>query len=158
MSLSAPAPLITSLSTTSQAPSRCPTPPPARPHPRSLLTPALLPHLATLQSLESSLSQDLHALLSDRSTLDTAHTQLRKLLPRIQAVEGEVSGVNDAGGEEGLVGRIGKVNEIAERIGGKVRGLDEELLRVREAGERLNEVMELKVRLRRAQRGEGGGR
>ncbi|KAL7411046.1 COG4 transport protein-domain-containing protein [Mrakia frigida] len=126
-------------------------PPPAeatRPHPRSLLTPALLPHLATLQSLESSLSQDLHALLSDRSTLDTAHTQLRKLLPRIQAVEGEVSGINQhGGGEEGLVGRIGKVNEIAERIGGKVRGLDEELLRVREAGERLNEVMELKTSL-----------
>lgn len=46
-----------------------------------------------------------------------------------------------------MVGRIGKVNEIAERIGGKVRGLDEELLRVREAGERLNEVMELKVSL-----------
>ena len=37
------------------------------------------------------------------------------------------------------------MNEIAERIGGKVRGLDEELLRVREASERLNEVMELKV-------------
>lgn len=61
-----------------------------------------------------------------------------------------MSGINQhGGGEEGLVGRIGKVNEIAERIGGKVRGLDEELLRVREAGERLNEVMELKVSLYR---------
>lgn len=81
-------------------------------------------------------------------------------------MEGEVSGINGehvgGGEEEGLVGRIGKVNEIAERIGGKVRGLDEELLRVREAGERLNEVMELKVRTTRAtdkaKKGEGGRR
>ena len=49
------------------------------------------------------------------------------------------------------------MNEIAERIGGKVRGLDEELLRVREAGERLNEVMELKVSLE-ASRGREGRR
>jgi hypothetical protein len=45
------------------------------------------------------------------------------------------------------VTRIGRVNEIAERVGGKVRDLDLELQRVREASERLGEVMELKANL-----------
>jgi uncharacterized protein YoxC len=71
---------------------------------------------------------------------------LHQLLPRIELVESEVNGVNGTGDDAGLVQRIGKVNEIAERIGGKVRDLDLELLRVKEASERLNEVMELKVR------------
>lgn len=117
----------------------------SRSHPRDLLSPALLPHLASLQILESAVSNDLHTLLSDRSTIDEAHARLRQLLPRIQRIEGEVNGGAGTAGKEGLVDRIGKVNEIAERIGGKVRGLDLELLRVREASERLNEVMELKV-------------
>lgn len=127
-----------------------PTPQPeassSRPHPRTLLSSELLPHLSTLQSLESALSQDLHALLSDRTAIDSAHTRLHQLLPRIELVESEVNGVNGTGDDAGLVQRIGKVNEIAERIGGKVRDLDLELLRVKEASERLNEVMELKVR------------
>lgn len=135
-----------------------------RPHPRTLLSSALLPHLATLQSLESTLSQELHGLLSDRTVIDSAHTNIKRLLPRIVQVEAEVGSDEGRDGldrygyqtssklvggdrKEGLLKRVGVVNEIAERVGGKVRGLDLELKRVREAAERLNEVMELKVRL-----------
>lgn len=118
----------------------------SRPHPRTLLSSALLSHLSTLQSLESSISQDLHTLLSDRTPINSAHAGLRSLLPQIELVESQVSGVNGSR-EEGLVSRIGRVNEIAERVGGKVRDLDLELQRVREASDRLGEVMELKASL-----------
>ncbi|CED83209.1 Golgi transport complex COD1 protein [Phaffia rhodozyma] len=141
-------------------PSVDPPPGPSRVHPRTLLSSALLPHLATLQTLESTLSQDLHALLSDRTTIDSAHTNIKKLLPRIEQVEAEVGSDEHGDGtsrggqlgrsaekKEGLLKRIGVVNEIAERVGGKVRGLDLELKRVREAVDRLNEVMELKTSL-----------
>jgi hypothetical protein len=121
-----------------------PSPPPARPHPRTLLPADLLPHLSLLQSLETSLSQALTTSLSDRSVLHSSHTRLSALVPRIDAVDLELSGRDGQG--KGLKGRIEVVNEIAERVGGKVRGLDLELKRVKEANERLNEVIELKVR------------
>lgn len=130
---------------------------PSRPHPRTLLPAELLPHLSQLQTVESSLSHALSLALADRSVLAAAHSRLAALLPRIDAVDLELSGHQQqqqqgggggpgAGDKAGLKGRIEVVNDIAERVGGKVRGLDLELKRVREANDRLNEVMELKVR------------
>jgi hypothetical protein len=121
---------------------------PSRPHPRTLLPAELLPHLSHLQTLESGLSHSLSQALADRSVLAASHSRLAALLPRIDAVDLELSGRAGAEGEgsKGLKGRIEVVNGIAERVGGKVRGLDLELKRVREANERLTEVIELKVR------------
>lgn len=47
--------------------------------------------------------------------------------------------------DEGLVERIRKVWDTSERVGGKVRRLDEEVGRVREATDIVTEVLELKV-------------
>lgn len=46
---------------------------------------------------------------------------------------------------EGLVPRVNKVWETSERVGGKVRKLDDEIGRVREAADVVTEVLELKV-------------
>lgn len=148
-----------------------PPPPPQqqRPHPRTLLPSELLPHLASLEAVESGLAQDLANALGDRSVLSSAHSRLAALIPRIDAVDIELSGSGSGGSRRegadgtegdnvagsskrhhaeagGLKGRIEVVNGIADRVGGKVRGLDLELKRVREANDRLSEVIELKVR------------
>lgn len=46
---------------------------------------------------------------------------------------------------EGLVARVNRVWETSERVGGKVRKLDDEIGRVREATDVVTEVLELKV-------------
>jgi hypothetical protein len=48
--------------------------------------------------------------------------------------------------DEGLVSRVNRVWETSERVGGKVRKLDDEIGRVREAADVVTEVLELKVR------------
>jgi hypothetical protein len=47
--------------------------------------------------------------------------------------------------DEGLVERVRKVWDTSERVGGKVRRLDEEVGRVKEATDIVTEVLELKV-------------
>jgi hypothetical protein len=44
-----------------------------------------------------------------------------------------------------LSDKVSLTAQTAERVGGRVRSLDEEMRRVREAGERVGQVMELKV-------------
>jgi hypothetical protein len=51
----------------------------------------------------------------------------------------------DLGVDEGLVERVRKVWDTSERVGGKVRRLDEEVGRVKEATDIVTEVLELKV-------------
>jgi hypothetical protein len=63
---------------------------------------------------------------------------------------GEAYDVTDVFGGEageglGLVERVTRVWETSERVGGKVRRLDEEISRVREATDIVTEVLELKV-------------
>jgi predicted nuclease with TOPRIM domain len=45
---------------------------------------------------------------------------------------------------EGLVSRVSRVYETSERVGGKVRRLDEEIGRVRQSADVVTEVLELK--------------
>lgn len=64
--------------------------------------------------------------------------------------EGSASGYGNGDGadgedREGLVERIRRVWETSERVGGKVRKLDTEISRVKEAVDIVTEVMELKV-------------
>jgi hypothetical protein len=47
--------------------------------------------------------------------------------------------------DPGLVSRVSRVWETSERVGGKVRKLDDEIGRVREAADVVTEVLELKV-------------
>lgn len=52
---------------------------------------------------------------------------------------------DDVFDEGGLVQRVERVWDTSERVGGKVRRLDEEVGRVREATDVVTEVLELKV-------------
>jgi hypothetical protein len=55
-------------------------------------------------------------------------------------------GLQDGDGDDGdgLVARVSRVWETSERVGGKVRKLDDEIGRVREAADVVTEVLELK--------------
>jgi hypothetical protein len=127
-------------------------------------------HLAALTARESELTTALNDLVSNRDTLDDAIDRLQGLVPLVQEIAVEVdgrpanpsiiapysawqhggepdsSGFELAIGEEGLVDRVARVWETSERVGGKVRKLDTEVSRVREAAERVTAVLELKVR------------
>lgn len=138
--------------------------------PRQITSPAQISaQLALLSKRESELSLALNALVSDRSSLDGAMARLKVLGTDVQVLAREIDGPNQAGPsrggalglgngiaqsvtgdpfyqeDEGLVERVRRVWETSERVGGKVRKLDEEVGRVRESTEIVTEVLELKV-------------
>lgn len=138
--------------------------------PRQITSPAQISaQLALLSKRESELSLALNALVSDRSSLDGAMARLKVLGTDVQVLAREIDGPNQAGPsragalglgngnaqsvtgdpfyqeDEGLVERVRRVWETSERVGGKVRKLDEEVGRVRESTEVVTEVLELKV-------------
>lgn len=109
-----------------------------RPNPRTLTTlPDILASLATLEQEETEVSTALAELLSDREPVVNALTRLHALVPRLNELHDEASL---------LSGTVSATAKTADRVGGRVRSLDEEMKRVREAGERVGQVMELKVR------------
>lgn len=136
-------------------------------HPSALAT-----HSEALTARSNELSIALNAALTDRAPIDDALARLRALVPDVRTVRSLVDGrepptekrtVGRFGyGEDeedenerarmrdGFVGRVTRVWETSERVGGKVRRLDGRVGRVREAVDRLGEVVELKVSLDRA--------
>lgn len=132
-------------------------------------------HLAALTARESQLTAALNDLVSNRDTLDDAIDRLRSLVPRIKDLSVEVDGrpaqpgsatpfaswphadlpdrlaLEGAMGEEGLADRVSRVWETSERVGGKVRKLDTEVSRVKQAADRVTAVLELKVGRARVQ-------
>ena len=142
--------------------STLPTPLPTRPatpqslDPRSITSPEqIAAQLALLAKRESDLALSLNQLVSDRSSIEGALSQLQELGEDVYRLSLQVDGpapVNGLGikGEDpfdegGLVQRIKRVWDTSERVGGKVRRLDEEVGRVREATDIVTEVLELKV-------------
>ena len=109
-----------------------------RPSPLTLTTlPQVLSALSSLESEEAELSNSLSALLRDHEPIQNALARLQSLLPRVDELHAEASA---------LSGKVSVTARTAERVGGRVRTLDEEMRRVREASDRLQQVMELKVR------------
>jgi hypothetical protein len=107
--------------------------------PRTLTTlPDVLSCLSALQSEEAEVSNALTDLLNAREPVLASLTHLRSLLPELDGLQGEAHKFAD---------KVSRTATTADRIGGKVRSLDEEMSRVKEAGERVNRVIELKVRL-----------
>jgi len=131
--------------------------------------------LALLTRREADLTLALNALISDRAQVDNALLHLGELAREVDALSVQVDGTNSATAtaavtsprqrngpqvgalgvqglsglgleeEEGLVARVNRVWETSERVGGKVRKLDDEIGRVREAADVVTEVLELKV-------------
>ncbi|WVR05978.1 hypothetical protein IAU60_003006 [Kwoniella sp. DSM 27419] len=136
-------------------------------NPRAITNPEqIAAQLALLTRRESELSLSLNALVADRAQIDQALTRLSELGSEVGHLASEVDGVpsrntafgvfkglglqtNGHGEEgedmsEGLLDRVSRVWETSERVGGKVRRLDDEIGRVREATDIVTEVLELK--------------
>ncbi|WWD17778.1 hypothetical protein CI109_102219 [Kwoniella shandongensis] len=157
----------------SVASSSQPTPLPTRPPSPTLLDPRAITHpdqitaqLALLTRREAELSLSLNALVADRAQIDGALGHLKDLGTEVEKLASQVDGsrgnalfgVGQPRGiglqpnghdlyeeeDDGLVERVRRVWETSERVGGKVRRLDEEVGRVREATDIVTEVLELK--------------
>lgn len=133
---------------------------------------ALATHADALAARSNELSIALNAALTDRAPVDDALARLRALVPDVRHVRSLVDGAepprdkraagrfgygDDEDDEDerarlrdGFVGRVARVWETSERVGGKVRRLDGRVGRVREAVDRLGQVVEFKVSLRRS--------
>lgn len=115
-----------------------PIPPAQRPAPSTLTSlPQVLSALSSLESEEAELSNSLSALLADQRPILASLARLQSLLPRIDDLHAEAFALSH---------KVSVTAGTAERVGGRVRTLDEEMRRVREASDRVQQVMELKVR------------
>ena len=110
---------------------------PTRPSPDSLTTlPEILSSLSLLESEEAELSKTLQELLANRDPVVSSLSRLHNLLPQLDELRTDAYL---------LTRKVSVTAETADRIGGRVRALDEEMRRVREAGDRVAQVMDLKV-------------
>jgi hypothetical protein len=108
-----------------------------RQDPKSLTNlPEVMSCLSLLQYDEADLSTSLTDLLSAQAPLVASLSRLQALEPRLDELHL---------GASLLSHKVSFTAKTAQRIGGRVRSLDEEMSRVREAGERVGQVMELKV-------------
>ena len=109
----------------------------SRPSPDSLTTlPEILSSLSLLESEEAELSSTLQELLANRDPVVSSLSRLHNLLPQLDELRTDAY----------LLSRkVSITAETADRIGGSVRALDEEMRRVREASDRVAQVMDLKV-------------
>ncbi|GJJ12454.1 hypothetical protein Clacol_006696 [Clathrus columnatus] len=99
---------------------------------------SLLSSLSILQSHETALSESLAELLSNRDRIVDTLARIHELEPKISSLYEDANI---------LARNISTTSDIAERIGGKVWSLDEEMKRVKEAGDRVGLVTELKTSL-----------
>ena len=110
---------------------------PTRPTPDSLTTlPEILSSLSLLESEEAELSSALQELLANHDPVVSSLSRLHNLLPQLDELRTDAYL---------LTRKVSVTAETADRIGGSVRALDEEMRRVREASDRVAQVMDLKV-------------
>lgn len=96
----------------------------------------ILSCLSWYQSAEAELSNSLTDLLSNRQSIDDSLHQLQALLPTLDELQFEATNFST---------KVSATAQTAERVGGRVRSLDEEMRRVAEAADRVGQVMNLKV-------------
>lgn len=137
--------------------------------PREITDPSqITAQLSLLSRKQQDLSTALNALVSDRAQIESAFSRLETLSLKAGRLSNEIDGTgpkfqngvlglttrglgqqnadfDEMGVDEGLVERVRKVWDTSERVGGKVRRLDEEVGRVKEATDVVTEVLELKV-------------
>ncbi|KAI0303459.1 COG4-domain-containing protein [Multifurca ochricompacta] len=110
-----------------------------RPLPSTLTTlPQIFSALSSLESEEADLSNSLSALLANQEPILNSLSRLQAILPRVDELYTEASLLSK---------KVSATARTAERVGGRVRALDEEMRRVREASDRVQQVMELKSSL-----------
>lgn len=108
-----------------------------RRNPRTLTSlPDILSCLSALQSEEAEVSTALTDLLNAREPILVSLNRLRSLLPELDGLRSEA---------DVFASKVSRTATTADRIGSKVRSLDEEMSRVKESGDRVNQVIELRV-------------
>ncbi|KAJ7273448.1 COG4 transport protein-domain-containing protein [Mycena haematopus] len=98
----------------------------------------ILSSIAEYQSEETKLSNSLSELLSTREPILASLARLQALVPHLDELQNEAVLLSST---------VSATAQTAERVGGRVRSLDEEMRRVREAGDRVGQVMDLKTSL-----------
>jgi len=98
--------------------------------------PEILSCLSAFQSEEAELSSSLAELLKARDPIVSSLQRLQSLVPRFDEL------MTDA---KILTNKVSTTAKTAERVGSRVRSLDEEMKRVWEAGDRVGKVLDLKA-------------
>jgi len=105
--------------------------------PRTLTTlPEILSCLSAFQSEEAELSSSLAELLKARDPIVSSLQRLQTLVPHLDELHVDATILDK---------KVSNTAKTAERVGSKVRSLDEEMKRVREAGDRVGQVMDMKA-------------
>ncbi|KAI0736560.1 COG4-domain-containing protein [Fomitopsis betulina] len=95
----------------------------------------ILSCLSSLQSEEAELSSSLAELLASQDPVINSLARLQSLEPTLDQLHKEAYAFDQT---------VSRTAKTADEVGGFVRTLDEEMRRVREAAERVGQVMELK--------------
>lgn len=103
----------------------------------------VLSSLSQLQAREKQVSTHLAELVSNHETISKSLARLSKLTPVVDELQVDA---------KLLQTKVISTAKTADRVGGRVRTLDEEMRRIRDAAERVGQVVELKVRLPRVPR------
>ncbi|EIW60719.1 COG4-domain-containing protein [Trametes versicolor FP-101664 SS1] len=112
---------------------------PSTSDPRRLATlPDILARLSAIQSDESELSAALAGLLSAHEPIAASLNSLKSLAPPLDALVADTRLFDQT---------VSFTARTAQDVGGRVQSLDEEMRRVREASERVSQIIELKSSL-----------
>ncbi|KAJ7063050.1 COG4 transport protein-domain-containing protein [Mycena amicta] len=98
----------------------------------------ILSSISEYQSEEAQLSNSLSDLLSAREPIVASLARLQQLIPPLDSLNHDAKLLSQT---------VSATATTAQRVGGRVRSLDEEMRRVREAADRVGQVMELKTSL-----------
>lgn len=108
-----------------------------RPSPTTLTSlPDILAALSSLDEEETTLSESLTALVTNKAPIESSLNNLKSLNSQLDELRDDAVLLEQ---------NVSATAKTARRVGDRVRLLDEEMRRVREAAERVGQVMELKV-------------
>ena len=98
--------------------------------------PEILDSLANLEEEDKAIAESLHTILSDEEEVQEPLQRLRSLSPSVDWLKEDASLLSI---------KLRTTAHTANNVAGRVRMLDEEMKRVKEAGAYVAQVMELKA-------------
>lgn len=97
---------------------------------------ALLESLSALQSHEAAISSSLAGTLSNQQPIEESINRIHSLRPHLEKLQHESTVLSH---------NVSVTARTAERVGGRVKTLDEKMTRLKDAADIVNQTMELKV-------------
>ncbi|KAK1229053.1 Golgi transport complex subunit 4 [Marasmius sp. AFHP31] len=112
---------------------------PSLQNPRTLNSlPQILSSISAYQSEEAELSNSLSSLLSAQEPIAGSLDRLQALVPHLELLSKDAVALST---------KVSSTAKTAGRVGGRVQSLDEEMRRIREASDRVGQVIDLKSSL-----------